>query len=134
MNKTSAKEWLTKAWHNLSTARLLYEVQHYTDVIAVELHYTVEKSLKAFLSYENKKIPKTHDLINIYKEIKEHIDLEDTVLLLDQISEYHIDESYPAYDRKLPSVEEIKEILEFAEELFENVCNILGIELSEVQK
>jgi len=34
MNKTASKEW-----HNLSSARLLYEVNHYTNIIAVEIHY-----------------------------------------------------------------------------------------------
>jgi len=43
MNKTTAKEWLQKVWHNLSGARIFYNVNHYTDTIAVELHYTVEK-------------------------------------------------------------------------------------------
>ena len=34
MNETSAKEWFVKAWHNLSTAKILYDVDHYTDIIA----------------------------------------------------------------------------------------------------
>jgi len=55
MNETSTKEWLKKAWHNLSTAQLLYNVEHYTDIIAVELHYCYEKSLKSFL--DKKELP-----------------------------------------------------------------------------
>jgi hypothetical protein len=43
MNKQAAKEWLTKAWHNLSGAKIFYDANHYTDVTAVELHYAVEK-------------------------------------------------------------------------------------------
>ena len=62
MNEQSAKEWLKKAWHNLSGAKIFYSVNHYTDVTAVELHCAVEKILKSFLAYENKKIPKTHEL------------------------------------------------------------------------
>jgi len=34
----------------------LYEANHYTDTIAVDLHYAVETALKSFLAYENKKI------------------------------------------------------------------------------
>jgi HEPN domain-containing protein len=49
MNETSAKKWLEKAWDNLSTAQLLYNVEHYTHIIAVELYYYCEKSLKSFL-------------------------------------------------------------------------------------
>ncbi|MEA2011575.1 MAG: HEPN domain-containing protein [Verrucomicrobiota bacterium] len=49
-NKQSAEEWLIKAWHNLSSARLLYDANHYTDIIAVELHDGIEKLLKSFLA------------------------------------------------------------------------------------
>ena len=44
MNEQSAKEWLVKSWHNLSGAKLFYNANHYTDVTAVELHYSCEKN------------------------------------------------------------------------------------------
>jgi len=133
MNKTSAIEWLRKAWHNLSAAKVLYEVNHYSDVTAIELHYGVEKTLKSFLAYENKKIPKTHDLNEIHELIFSLIEFSDEDFeLLDTITEYHIEESYPAFDRLLPSKSEIKKILEFAEELFDNVCKILNINKEEI--
>ena len=132
MNETSAKEWLEKAWHNLSTAQLLYKVEHYTDIIAVELHYCCEKSLKAFLAYENKKIPKTHDLSDIYELVKNYINLDDHLDLLEQITKYHIEESYPAFHRELPSRDEIKEALIFTQDLFDKVCSILDIDKKEL--
>ncbi len=55
MNETSAKEWLNKSWHHFSSSKILYEANHYTDVIAIHLYYAVEVSLKSFLAYENKK-------------------------------------------------------------------------------
>jgi len=128
MNKEASKEWLRKAWHNLSGAKLFYNANHYTDVTAIELHYAIEKILKSFLANQNKKIPKTHDLVTIYELIKEHINLEDKKLFLDEIADYHIEESYPAFDRKLPPKEEIKEVLDFAQDLFDKVCNILDID------
>ncbi len=132
MNKVSAKEWLTKAWHNLSGAKLFYEADHYSDVTAVELHYAVEKSLKSFLAYNNKKIPKTHDLVDISVLIKKYIDLENERVFLDQITEYHIEESYPAFDRALPPRDEIKEVLDFVEDLFGRVCTKLDIDPKEL--
>ena len=134
MNKQSASEWLVKSWHNLSTAQLLYNAEHYTDIIAVDLHYAVEKILKSFVAYENKKIPKTHSLIEISKEITFYIDLFDDVELLKQISKYHIEESYPIFDRTLPSREEIKEVLNFTEELFIKACGILDISMEDLKK
>lgn len=125
MNEQSAKEWLKKSWHNLSGARLFFEANHYSDVTAVELHYAVEKTLKSLLAFHNKKIPKTHDLFEIYKQIEQNIELDTDIKFLDQISEYYIEESYPAFDRQMPSKGEIKEVLCFSEELFEKVCKIL---------
>ena len=132
MNKISAKEWLNKAWHHLSSAILLYKANHYTDIIAVELHYSVEITLKSFLAYENKKIKKSHDLLEINQLVKEYI-LIDDIKILSKITRYHIAEAYPPRDRQMPSRDEIKEVLDFTEELFEKVCKILDIKLEEVQ-
>lgn len=135
MNETSAKEWLTKAWHHLGSAKILYEAHHYTDTIAIDLHYAVEIMLKSFLAYENKKIVKTHNLIDIYKSVMEYIKFDETTLnMLDLISSYHIKEAYPPMHRALPSEEEIKEILDFTEELFYKICITLDINDTEVRK
>ena len=133
-NKTSAKQWLNKSWHHFSSASILYEVNHYTDVIAVDLHYAVETSLKSFYAYENKKIIKTHDLIEISQNLKEKIsfNLEEKELMI-LITTYHIRGSYPVQDRKMPSRDEIKLVLEFADELFKRVCKILDIDILEVR-
>jgi HEPN domain-containing protein len=131
MNSMSAKEWLTKSWHNLSTAALLYGVNHYTDIIAVELHYSIEKTLKSFLAYENQKIPKTHDLLENYTLVDEFITIENKVIL-SIATKYHIEESYPCFNRSLPQREEVKEILDFAQKLFDNVCGKLGINKNEI--
>jgi len=133
MNEQAAKEWLKKAWHNLSGAKIFYTVNHYTDVTAVELHYAVEKILKSLIAYENNKIPKTHQLVDISLLIDNYINLEENKFLLDQISNYHIEESYPQYERELPSRKEIEEVLNFTIELFEKVCNILKIDKEELK-
>jgi len=123
-----------KAWHNLSGAKVLYDVNHYCDVTAVELHYAVEKILKSFLAYENKKIPKTHDLNEIHELVIDFIDFSDSKLdLLDIITEYHMKESYPTFDRNMPEREKIKEVLDFTFALFEKVCDILNIDMLEMK-
>ena len=42
-NKSYALEWFVIAQRNLETAQLLHQVNHYTDVIAIDLHQTLEK-------------------------------------------------------------------------------------------
>ncbi|WP_300168941.1 HEPN domain-containing protein [Sulfuricurvum sp.] len=127
----SAKEWLTKSWHNLSTAILLYDVSHYTDIIAVELHYSIEKTLKSFLAYSNQKIPKTHDLIEIYALVDENITIENETIL-SIATKYHIEESYPTVSRSLPERYQIKEVLDFAMTLFDDVCTKLNIDKNDL--
>jgi len=134
MNEVAAKEWLTKAWHHYSSAALLYQVQHYTDVIAVDLHYAVEITLKSILAYENKKILKTHDINELAKLLEENLSFsEDEERLMVLITTYHIKGSYPTPHRKLPSRDEIKKVLEFANQLLDRVCTLLNISTHEIK-
>ena len=135
MNETAAKEWLTKAWHHYGSAIILYKAEHYTDVIAIDLHYAVEIILKSFLAYENKKIVKTHNLIELHTYINDYISFDyDELDLLRIISSYHIKGSYPTPDRRLPSMEEIKNVIEFTDQLFYQVCKLLEIDPEDVKK
>lgn len=134
MNVTSAKEWLIKAWHHYSSAALLYNAEHYTDVIAVDLHYAVEITLKSILAFENKKIPKTHDINELAKILENSLSFStDEERLMVIITTYHIKGSYPTPHRKLPSREEIKLALDFAEKLFGEVCTLLNISVDEIR-
>jgi len=134
MNKTLAIEWLNKAYHHIGSAKILFEAKHYTDVIGIDIHYGVEVTLKSILAYENKKIVKTHDLIELYKILKDKIDIdEDELDLMDIITTYHIRGSYPPKDRRLPSFEEIESALQFSQHLFDRVCGLLNLVKSEVE-
>jgi HEPN domain-containing protein len=68
MNVTSAKDWLVKSWHHYSSAKILFDAYHFTDCIAVDLHYSIEISLKAILAYRNDKIVKSHDYHEKHRE------------------------------------------------------------------
>lgn len=135
MNESAAKDWLNKAWHHFSSASLLYKANHYTDVIAIDLHYAVEIILKSILAYDNKKILKTHDLNQLSFEIEDKIYFDyDEQKMLAIISKYHIKGSYPTPDRALPSRIEIEEVIEFTDKLFYQVCKILNIKIEEIKQ
>jgi len=128
MNKTAASEWLRKAYHDLSSADILFREHHFTDSISVDLHYAIEKMFKSVLAYENKKISKTHDLLELYTYVKEYVNLRDEELdVLDIATEYHIHEAYPGYKTFMPERTEIEKVLGFAKKLLDNVCKALGI-------
>ena len=134
MNETSAKEWLIKAWHHYSSGVVLYGVNHYTDVIAVDLHYSAETTLKAILAYQNKKISKVHDLNELAKLVENMITFnQDEYRMMVVMSHYHIKDSYPTPLRRLPTREEIKEAMEFTKNLFEQVCILLHIPINEIK-
>ena len=135
MNTTSAKEWLEKVWHDLGSSNILFKANHYTDSIGVDLHYAIEKSCKSILAYQNKKIPKTHDLPELNEMIKAYIELDkQEIYLLHVANRYHIEESYPVFNRFLPMREEIKEVMDFAYKLFDKVCLALDIDKQEVMR
>lgn len=132
-NKTYAKEWLIFSKKNLDTAKLLYEVNHYEDIIGVELQQSLEKLLKSIFANENIKIPKDHDLVKLYYSIEKFLLLEENEVIYFRIAaDYYKEDRYPNPNYSLPPRDEIKEVLEFTEQLFDKVCSILDIDKGEL--
>ncbi len=130
VNKKYACEWLSKALHDLEGARLLYEADHYTDTIAYVVHQSLEKTLKAIWAYQNQAIRKTHNLVELYELLPLPINLkENEIFLLSIATTYQTQQRYPVVHKKLPSKEEIKDILDFSEKLFNDVLQRLNIDL-----
>jgi len=133
MNKTSALEWIVIAYHDLKSAQILYDVKHYTDSIGCDLQQSIEKLLKSFLAYENKKIPKTHDLFEIYTFIDNKIKLDESEIeCLYIATEYYKEDRYPNPNYSLPSRDEIQKIIAFNEDLLKKVCEKLDIDLEKI--
>jgi hypothetical protein len=57
-NKTSSIEWLRIAYHDLLSAKILFNAHHFTDSIGNDLQQSLEKILKAFPAYNNEQIKK----------------------------------------------------------------------------
>jgi len=128
-NKTYAKEWVLFAKKNLATANLLFNANHYEDIIGVELQQSLEKLLKALLANENRKIPKEHDLIKLYYTVEDMIKLnEDEIVLLRVATNYYKEDRYPNPNYFLPTRAEIKTLLVFSYKYYSNVCKFLNIE------
>jgi len=126
-NKTYANEWLEFAKRNLETAEILFEKDHYTDIIAIEIHQSIEKTFKTVMAYNGIKIPKTHDLIKLFELCKKFIELPEELFdNLIVISDYYETERYPAPKYNLPNKSEIKNNLAIAVNLFEKVKNFVN--------
>jgi HEPN domain-containing protein len=126
-NSVYAKEWLQFAYRNLFTAVHLYEVNHFTDIIVIDLQQALEKMLKATLAYDNKKIPKSHFLDEL-ASLSERVTFNDNeLLILEKTTDYYREDRYPNPNYSLPTRQETKEILDFANTLFDRICETLKI-------
>ena len=129
MNKTASIEWLRIASHDLLSAQILFNANHYTDSIGNDLQQALEKMLKSLLAYKNAKIPKSHDLLEIYEYVSDQIAIdEDDLRYLVLATEYFKEERYPNPNYFLPPKEEIEEVLAFTKRLFTTICDQLEID------
>jgi HEPN domain-containing protein len=134
-NKAYAEEWLQKAYHDLTGARLLFEADHYMDTTAYVLHQALEKTLKSIYAYSNQPQRKTHNLVELYELLPSELELEDEeVYLLSVATTYQTKQRYPTMPKSPPSKKEIEEILIFSEKFFEQVKDLLGIIVIEEEK
>lgn len=133
MNKTAATEWLTHSYNDLNGAVLLYKASHPTDTISYILHQSIEKSLKALMAYNNQTIKKTHNLLELYELVcNEKFALEeDDIFRLSIASTYYTKQRYPTPHKRLPPMKEIQEIIDMSKRIFDSICILLDISISE---
>lgn len=133
MNKTAATEWLTYAHNDLNGAILLYKASHSTDTISYILHQSIEKSLKALMASNNQPIKKTHNLVELYELVcDENFQLtQEEVFKLSIATTYYTKQRYPTPHKKLPSIEEIKKIIDVSKKIFDLISMVLDITVCE---
>jgi len=119
-----ANEWLSFAWKNLETAKLLIREKHFTDSIAIEIHQVIEKSFKAILAFYGIKIPKTHSLGFLYGHLEHKIKIsEDSLDAIFVISDYYESEKYPGPKYFIPNRDEVEKHFSIAENIYKLVQN-----------
>lgn len=135
MNKQAALEWLSHALHDLEAAILLHKASHPTDTISYILHQSIEKSLKAIISYNNQPMKKSHNLLELYELVCSNaFELnEDELLRLSIATIYYTKQRYPTPHKRLPPNQEIKEIIELSNTILNEVCALLQISMDEIQ-
>jgi HEPN domain-containing protein len=125
-NYQYASEWLNFARKHLETAELLYRENHYPDIIAIELHQTIEKSFKAVLAFNGVRIIRSHNLLELHKLCNNYIDLsiQDTDSLM-EINDYYEAERYPGPKYSLPEVNEIEKNLAISNQLYSSIASYI---------
>ncbi len=122
--------WLRKALEDLRGAEVLLQADPpFASLAAFHAQQAAEKSLKAFLLWNSRIFGKTHDLQRLGRECAD-IDgtLEDVSNRVAPISVYAVEPRYPA-DLPNPSIDQAKEALRLARELFDAILARLPAEV-----
>lgn len=133
----SAIEWLKAAFSDIVVMNSIVDNDLVTHMTAFHSQQCIEKSLKSILEFNNKKVPKKHDILLINELVSEYIVIENEDLL-DKINALYIDSRYPGDLGLLPdgkpTLKDAREFYEFAQDLFNQVCTILNITPEEIKK
>ncbi|WP_018250396.1 HEPN domain-containing protein [Orenia marismortui] len=116
----SIEAWLTKAEHDLKSAKALNRAD-ILDTAIYHTQQTAEKALKAFIVYKTKSFTKTHDLRKLVM-VAANIDQDFNQLLdyAEELTPYAVEFRYPT-EYPEPDKEMLIEAIQMAEEIFEFV-------------
>ena len=122
MKKEVVKEWVERGKHDLEVAKILLAEEEYSDVVLFHVHQAVEKYLKGFLIYKGWRLKKIHDIELLITEAMSFDDEFQKYLDLGrELTAFYYEERYPSGPITSYSKEEIKEILEVAEEIIDKL-------------
>ena len=123
--KEITKEWLLAANDDLKAAETLMSDVSLTNLVAFHTQQCIEKCFKSLAEENSIIIPKTHDLIKLYKMVQgliPDIDMENLYC----VNELYIDSRYPGdlglMPNGKPSLQEGLEFIAFAK-LVLSVCD-----------
>jgi len=128
----NTKSWTFFAENDIISAKELLGIPRLTGEVAFHCQQAIEKYFKAYLFEQNRQIPKIHDLLKLYGEVKKIKDwnLEEEKLIA--IKNLYTESRYPGDelinpDGTLPTEEEAKSYLEFAEKIESTFKDLIGI-------
>ena len=128
--------WLQKAESDIKVARHVFEMDEPpTDAICFHCQQAIEKYLKAFLTYHNARVKKTHDLgilLEMCLEIDKEFESTDTDKIAN-LTPFAVEIRYPD-EIYSPSIDECKESLKLVLEVKEIVLKKLNINESEISQ
>lgn len=110
--------------HDLETAKLLLDKRGHLDAVLFHIHQAVEKYLKGFLIQRGWKLKKIHDLETLLSEatdfdknFKNYLDLGR------KLTAFYYEERYPPGPATPYPILKVKETVEEAEELIEEIIS-----------
>jgi len=127
--KLITKEWLDKAKDDLDVVSEIISREHLTSMVAFHSQQAVEKTLKAIIEEFEIDFVKTHNLERLLGIIGKQVNLDVDIIIIKRLDEVYISARYPSDLGLLPfgkpSIQDAKELYNFADELFQDVSNLL---------
>ncbi len=126
------REWLKSSKLDLENIQYILEAEHLTSIVAFHAQQSIEKSFKAVIEYQDKKIPKQHDLLKLKNMIADVLPVENDDML-DSLNALYLESRYPGELGLLPYgkpiLEDAQEFYATALKIFEDVCTLLNIKI-----
>jgi len=124
-----AKEWLKASLSDLMNIEAIIDNNFLTHITAFHSQQSVEKSLKAMIENKNQKIPRVHSLRKLIELVDNKIEYNlELIKLLDSLyieSRYPTDLGLLPYGK--PTLEDAREFFDFAQSVFDEVCQKLNV-------
>lgn len=127
--KRITEDWLVAADDDLKVVKKIQDDDHLSHIAAFHCQQAVEKMFKAIIEeYELKSI-KTHNLENLYEQIKEIVNLEINYEIIEKLDSLYIDARYPSAFGLLPNgkpgLNEVKNFIRFVENVNKEIVAFL---------
>lgn len=137
MSLILAHEWIKAALLDLKSIRYLVDDEYLSPIIAFHSQQTIEKCFKALLMSKNINFKKIHSLEKLLSLCDNAVVINnyDLIDLLDSLyteSRYPNDIGLLPYGK--PTLKDAQEFYKFAQDIFNQVCIILNIDLEEIKK
>lgn len=98
-------DWLEEAKEELETAKQLYKMKRYAHS-CFHAQQAVEKALKAIIIHVKRVIHRSHDLVELYGEVKDVLHVNSSIeSCLPELSAYYTQSRYPNAGLRRPSLE-----------------------------
>lgn len=124
------RAWLASAEMDIENIRKIIDNEFLTPVACFHAQQCVEKCLKAYLEQKQEAVPKSHDIINLYGRVRQHIDLPMDIILLQTLNDLYIEARYPGDLGLLPdgkpSVEVSRQFFDLAQQLYTFMTDQVG--------
>ncbi len=135
--KPITEEWLEKAREDLDVALEIISKEHLTSMVAFHSQQAVEKTLKGVIEEFEIGFVKTHNLERLLGIIGKQVNLDVDLNLIKRLDEVYISTRYPSDLGLLPagkpSIQDAKELYDFADEFYHKVKILLGQSADESQ-